>query len=586
MSIAEADIQRVRESTDLVALISKHLSLRKVGSRWSGLCPFHSEKTPSFSVNAEEGFYYCFGCSASGDAITFVREIEHLSFVEAVEQLASINGIVLTYATDGESERSRKRAKLHEAVESAVEFYHQRLLTGGDAGEARSYLRDRGYSADIVREFRIGWAPEGWDTLARGLGVPADVFVASGLGYRNKRGGLNDAFRSRVLFPIFDASGRALGFGGRKMPGTEGPKYKNSAESDIYAKSRVLYGLHKAKTAAVKQGRVIVCEGYTDVIAFHQAGLSEAVATCGTALTEDHIRLLRRFATRIVLAFDADSAGQAAASRVYAWEEQHEIEVSVVSLPAGMDPAELQARDPGLLVAAVDHAQPFLGFRVKRTLEAGDVTSPEGRARTAQAALSVVKEHPGQLVRDQYLMEVASFCHLPEETLREMLSGAPAPEIRPASRHIDASHEGPALEGLRLLAHNRDAIQGRMCEVMFIDEAERAAFLALKEAQSLHDAIERADPVGVELLRRIGVQETTAEVDDVLRLLASQTARRFEREYRDIAVRNDELDEYRPLLQWLQARIAQMGDEGLPLEERQQALKDLLEWLPQQELAA
>ncbi len=586
MSIAEGDIQRVRESTDLVALINKHLSLRKVGSRWSGLCPFHSEKTPSFSVNAEEGFYYCFGCSASGDAITFVREIEHLSFVEAVEQLASINGITLTYASDGESERHRKRGKLYEAVESAVEFYHQRLLSGNDAGEARSYLRDRGYSADVVREFRIGWAPEGWDTLARSLGVPADVFVAAGLGYRSSRGGLNDSFRSRVLFPIFDASGRALGFGGRKMPGDEGPKYKNSSESDVYAKSRVLYGLHKAKTDAVRNGRIIVCEGYTDVIAFHQAGISEAVATCGTALTEDHVRLLRRFANRIVLAFDADAAGQAAASRVYAWEEQHDIEVAVVSLPDGMDPAELQARDPGLLVAAVDHAQPFLGFRVKRTLAAGDVTSPEGRARTARAALSVIKEHPGRLVRDQYLMEVASYCHLPEETLREMLSGAPAPEVRPASRSGEFTHEGPALEALRLLAHSRATVKGRMCEAMFLDEAERAAFVALENSESLHDAIDRADPVGVELLRRVGVQESSAEADDVLRLLASQTARRFEREYREIAVQNNELDEYRPLLQWLQSRINRLGDEAVPLEDRQVALKEVLDWLPQQEVAA
>lgn len=585
MSIADNDIQRVREATDIVALISKHLSLRRVGRRWTGLCPFHSEKTPSFSVNAEEGFYHCFGCSVSGDAISFVREIEHLSFVEAVERLASMNGITLTYSSSGESETHKRRAKLHEAVESAVEFYHERLMKGADSGDARSYLRARGYDADLVKQWRIGWAPESWDSLSKGLKVSPDTFVAAGLGFRNKRGGVYDAFRSRVLFPVFDASGRALGFGGRKLPGTEGPKYKNSSESSVYAKSRVLYGLNLAKGDAVLKKRVIVCEGYTDVIAFNQAGVSEAVATCGTALTEDHIRMLRRFANRIVLAFDADAAGQAAASRVYAWEEQHQIEVSVVELPEGSDPADLQARDPQLLVAVVDSAIPFLGFRVKRALAAGRTDTPEARARTAEVALGVIKEHPSQLVRDQYLMEVASFCHLPEETLRQMLAGAPAVVVR-ATKARTQTHEGPAIEGLRLLAHQRTQIQGRLCEAMFIDDIERAAFVALDGASSLHNALDQADPIAVELLRRIGVEDTSADADDVLRLLATQSARRYEREFREIAIRNDELDSFRPLLQWLQARITTMGDEGLPVEEREVALVEILEWLPTQDVAA
>ena len=330
MGIVDEDIARVRQATDLVALVSEHTQLRKVGSRWSGLCPFHSEKSPSFSVNQAEGLYYCFGCRVSGDAITFLRELEGLDFVEAVERLAAKAGIALNYTDRAESATRQKRKGLLAKLEEAVDFYHERLKTSPDASAARSYLRSRGFDAEEVARYRIGWAPDSWDVLCRSLRLDSETATATGLGFTNKAGRLQDFFRARVLFPIFDAEGHAVGFGGRIMPGEEGAKYKNSRDSDLYHKSRLLYGLNWARQAAVRNGRVVICEGYTDVIGFHRAGVPEAVATCGTSLTEDHLKLLSRYVDKVVLAFDADSAGQAAAERIYAWEKAFNLAVEVV----------------------------------------------------------------------------------------------------------------------------------------------------------------------------------------------------------------------------------------------------------------
>ncbi|MDE0238280.1 MAG: CHC2 zinc finger domain-containing protein, partial [bacterium] len=250
MGIHDEDVARVREATDIVAVISEYVQLKRVGRRWQGLCPFHAEKTPSFSVNAEMGVYHCFGCKASGDAITFLREVEHLDFPEAVERLAGRSGIALRYTAPGEGADRQKRGKLTEALEQAVEWYHQRLLTSPDAGPARGYLRHRGYDGDIVRQYKLGWAPDDWDALASDLevgsdgGMPVQVFSDAGLGFRNKGGRIQDSFRARLLFPIFDPSGKPVGFGGRVLPGGEGPKYKNSVDNAVYRKSRILYGLN------------------------------------------------------------------------------------------------------------------------------------------------------------------------------------------------------------------------------------------------------------------------------------------------------------------------------------------------------
>ena len=430
MGIHDEDVARVREATDIVAVISEYVQLKRVGRRWQGLCPFHAEKTPSFSVNAEMGVYHCFGCKASGDAITFLREVEHADFPEAVERLAGRSGIALRYTSPGEGADRQKRGKLTEALEQAVEWYHQRLLTAPDAGPARGYLRHRGYDGDVVRQYKLGWAPDDWDALAVGLGVGADkgmaaqVFSDAGLGFRNKGGRIQDSFRARLLFPIFDPSGKPVGFGGRVLPGGEGPKYKNSVDNAVYRKSRVLYGLNWAKQDIVNAGEVIVCEGYTDVIGFTQAGIPRAVATCGTALTEDHVRVLRRFAPRIVLAFDADAAGQTAAERFSQWEHAFELEVAVADLPPGADPGDLAQSDPQRLVAAVANAVDFMDFRINRVLGDADLATVKGQVRAGERAARLVAEHPNPEIRDKYLVEVADRCSVSADHLRGVVAGA------------------------------------------------------------------------------------------------------------------------------------------------------------------
>jgi DNA primase len=582
MGIADDDIVHVRQASDIVAVISEHVALKRVGRRWQGLCPFHAEKSPSFSVNQEDGLYYCFGCGAKGDVITFVREVEHLDFVGAVEKLASRTGIALHYTDKGESEGRKRRARLLDAVDKAVEWYHQRLLSAPDAAKARGYLRSRGLDGEDVRHYRIGWAPDGWDELAKALRLPDNVFVEAGLGFLNRRDRQTDAFRGRLLFPIFDAQGRAVGFGGRVMPGGEGPKYKNSAESAIYAKSKVLYGLNWVKGDIVSADEAIVCEGYTDVIGFAKAGVPRAVATCGTALTEEHVRLLRGFARRVVLAFDADAAGQHAAERFYQWEKIHDVDVAVAALPAGVDPADLARRDPAALRKAVDSAVSFLRFRVDRVLDQADLRTPEGRARAAEATLAVIAEHPSDLVRDQYLMEVASRCRIDPDRLREGLRGAARGASRVAVDRAPATQpvrrESPEIELLRLFVSHPEEMEGWVdwvSDTLFRDELALAAYRSLVAAPSLRDAIERADPAAADLLQRLAVDDTEAEPHDVVFRLIQEAGRRAMYALDEQARREPDQVSVLAESTWLGQRIDQMREPDTAVE----AAEQLLAWL-------
>ncbi len=341
MGIVDEDVVKVRESSDIVAVIGQHTQLRRVGLRWTGLCPFHTEKSPSFSVNATDGLYYCFGCRVSGDVITFVREMEHLDFVGAVEWLANKAGITLRYTEKNESESRKRLARLYDVMERAVDWYHERLLTAPDAGVARGYLRSRGFDRDVVDRFRVGWAPDAWDELVNGLKVPTDLLEDCGLGFVNRRNRRQDFFRARVLFPIFDDRGARWRSGVASCHEADGPKYQNSREGVLYNKSGTLYALNWAKADIVTSSEAIVCEGYTDVVGFFGADCREPSPRAARRSTEDHIKLLKRFTNRVVLAYDADEAGQAAAERVYEWEQRHEMEIAVLALPAGTDPDEL-----------------------------------------------------------------------------------------------------------------------------------------------------------------------------------------------------------------------------------------------------
>jgi DNA primase len=527
MGILDEDVQRVRDAVNIREVISQYVQLKQVGRRWVGLCPFHAEKTGSFSVNEAEGFWYCHGaCHRGGDTIDFIRDIEHLDFPSSIEHLAGKLGITLRYTERGEDEGRRRRHQLVDAMRKAVEWYHERLLTAGDAGPARGYLRSRGLGGDIVRQYQIGWAPDSWDAMVRALRLPEEIAVDTGLAFLNRSGRLTDAFRGRVLFPILDVNGDPVAFGGRILPGADGPKYKNSPESAIYKKSQVLYGLSWAKTDIVHADEAIVCEGYTDVIGFAAAGVPRAVATCGTALTEEHLRVIEKFAHRIVLAFDADAAGQSAAARIYEWEQKLKLSVAVADLPAGVDPGELAQSDPDRLRAADESAVPFLGFRVRRVLDGARLDAPEQRAAAAEAALDVIREHPSELVRDQYVMEVADRCRIEPDQLRARLRRPGAVRVvedRAPRRAVDS--DSPEVEALRHLIHSPAAIdplllvEPEASEVLFLDERNLAAFRVLAQHESVHAAIDAADPGAAELILRLAVDETDSDPEDVVALL-------------------------------------------------------------------
>jgi DNA primase len=587
MGIPDEDVTRVRAATDIVALIGEHAALKRQGRRWVGLCPFHGEKTPSFSVNADEGLYYCFGCEAKGDAISFVRAIEHLDFVDAVRRLADKAGITIREDA-GTGRDSQRRKVLFDAMEQATEWYHQRLLVGADAGQARDYLRSRGYDGEVVRRFRLGWAPDAWDELCTGLELTKEVAETAGLGFVNRRHRLQDAFRARILFPICDPSGHPVALGGRVLPGSADPaKYKNSIETPIYSKRRTLYALNWAKQDIIKSEEVVVCEGYTDVIGLFESGVERAVATCGTALAEEHVKLLRGFAARVVLAFDADGAGQSAAGRFYEWERRLSMDVAVAALPLGSDPGEMARTDPDGLRAAIEGAKPFLQFRVERILDAAELSTPEGRAKAADSALAAVAEHPDNLVRDQYLMQVAERCRLEPLLLRDRLEqlrqegprkapGAEAPR-RPGSEASGTSRspagardelwvrepddgdwdadgfEGggvprggtarsnrasgafgpirefrPGLEALRLAIHRPADVGHRLEAALFRDQLQREAFTVLAEADpeaELRQIIASAPPQVSALLMRLTVEEPVGEPDDVVLQLVRDAAR-------------------------------------------------------------
>ncbi len=576
MGIAEDDIQKVRSAVTLSDVVSPYSQLRRTGRSQVGLCPFHSERSPSFSVNDETGRYMCFGCGAKGDVFTFVQQMEHLDFVGSVERIASKAGIELHYTSGAGNGERKHRKELQALMERAVDWYHARLLESPDARAAREYLRERGLSGDVARSFRLGWAPDEWDALSSSLGATPAMLAEVGLGFVNKAGRLQDSFRARVMFPIFDENGAAVAFGGRILPGSTDPaKYKNSTETPVYVKSRTLYGLNWAKGNVVKEDRVIVCEGYTDVIGFHRSGLATAVATCGTALTEDHVKLMKRYARNVVLAFDADAAGQGATDKFYAWEKKYDISVSVAQFPAGKDPGELASSDPEALTRAINDAMPFLGFRLKRLFDANPLRSPESRARLAGKAMELVNEHPDSNVRRLYAGQVASHTGVSAADLVKVADrGGSAPVVIAAP--VQQATEGAGFVALSLLIHEWDTIAPWLIEELFPDDASREAFRAIAASDGdVHVALQSVQPDAADIIERAAVYDIDADPLVESRALISAAVRRelsrrrlgsdIEQIQNDRMVRNalEDLNKHDKapnaaviLLQWL-AQVAQ-----------------------------
>ena len=575
MAIADEDIERLRSTVSIVDTVQQYVALKRVGRNWVGLCPFHAEKSGSFNVREETGRYKCFGCQAAGDVFTFVQEIEHLDFPGAVEHLAGKAGLQLNYTSSGQSKERARRKRLTEAMSDAVDWYHQQLLEHPDARAARDYLRTRGLAGDIARTFKLGWAPDEWDAFSQGSSASAEVLQDVGLVFRNRRNRMQDSFRARVMFPIFSESGEALAFGGRILPGSEDPaKYKNSAETPIYTKSKTLYGLNWAKSDIVAANQVVVCEGYTDVIGFHQAGVPRAVATCGTALTEEHVRLLKRYASRVVLAFDADAAGQGAAERFYEWEEKHQVEVLVARLPAGRDPGDLARTDPEALQRTVDEPVPFLKFRLDRTVGSRPADSPEHKARLAEEAMSVVNEHPNVNVRKLYAGELAARVGLPVgDLVRLAEKGTRRPSIQASARRAGPPMESAEFAALVLLVQDWDSIAPWLLECLFADDANRMAFVALADGEGdLQHALDGAVPDAREVLERAAVADLDLDPDVEARTLIAAAARR------ELRQRSGPLD----LTVIEQDRDARLNLETLMEADRERALEAaeaLLTWL-------
>ena len=491
--IARESVERVKDAADMVAVVSGRTQLKRAGARYTGRCPFHEERTPSFSVNATEKLYYCFGCGKGGDLVSFVQETENLDFAGAIEVLADRFGVQLGYeqSSPRDDARVERRRRLHELLEHAARFHERYLWEAETGGPSREYLASRRLEEEVCREYRLGFAPGGRTLVAkaREAGFTEQELVAAGL--VNRRG--NDYFAGRLLFPLADTRGRVIGFGARRLREDDPlrAKYVNSPEGELFKKGQVVYGLDRARGAIAKQERACVVEGYTDVLALRQAGFDPVVASMGTALTEAQLKELGRLTRRLYLCFDADGAGEAATLRGMELAASQGLDVRVVTLPAGLDPAEVAEGFDDLLA----QAQRYLAYRVRLEVErAPDRHEAFLRAREL---LSRVEESPE---RQEAVRFIADQLDLPRE-----LQGGLVPRARSRSGGVSPKvlEAGDRLE--------RDTLAGCV--------AHRELVPALAELA--------ADHFDGELHRRLRdhlVDGGTAE-PDVLVLLAELDAR-------------------------------------------------------------
>jgi DNA primase len=530
--IRQADVEEVKARTNIADIIGERVALKNAGvGAMKGLCPFHDERSPSFNVRAQAGFYHCFGCGESGDVYSFLTKMDHVSFTEAVEKLAGRIGFTLHYEDGGAAPEHTGRTRLFAANAAAAEFFRGQLA-GGEADIARRFLGERGFDAGAAAHFGVGYAPKGWSGMHEALkaqGFTDEELTTSGLVSQGQRG-VYDRFRGRVVWPIRDVTGQVIGFGARRLfEDDKGPKYLNTPETTIYKKAQVLYGLDLAKRDISREHRVVVVEGYTDVMACHLAGITTAIATCGTAFGSDHITVLRRVmgddstAGEVVFTFDPDAAGQKAALRAFADAKRFNAQTYVATGPEGLDPCDLRLnRGDNAVRALIETKVPMVEFVLDQRIAGFDLASVEGRVGALRASAPVVAELRDALLQPEYVRVLARRLGMDTEDVRREVEragragagkreGAAAPTAPAASegeplarvslaslpRTADATLERDALMGFLQFGHRLDAaLVSRAVEVPFRHPALDAVRVAVQQAAGMQRPGWAMDAVG------------------------------------------------------------------------------------------
>lgn len=528
--IREDDIDLLRDKADLVEVISSHTHLKKAGGHtYKGLCPFHSEKTPSFTVDTAKGLFFCFGCSKGGNVYHFVQEIENLPFPEAVEWIARRFNYELRYEdqTPGQAHAYGMKRRLADANKAAAEFFHRALMESPDAEPARAYLSSRGFGREVAERWQLGYAP-GRNSLCRHLldrDFTQEEIVKADLGRVSERdGALYDSFRQRIIFPTWSLQDDVVAFGARAL-GDQQPKYLNTGETPLFSKSRFMYGLNRAKSSIAKSHAIVV-EGYTDVIALHEAGITQAVATNGTALGETHFELLKKFASRAVLMFDSDNAGQAATERGFGLHHRIGLEVLVAPLPPGRDPADMVAQDGAEGISKViAGGQPLLEFKLEQTISKLALDTPEARSKAVREAVQVLGWLPDPIAQHEYAFMVARRVGVQPEAVQRALterrSGSPAAfggAGKDAERRL-LGHVKVEREALQLLLTNTERVHRFLEDIHETDFTSPVRRELFREARSMATAseaaglAERLSPEARELFTELVVERDALELE-------------------------------------------------------------------------
>lgn len=515
--IAQADVDEVKSRTDIGEIVGERVALKSAGvGSLKGLCPFHDERSPSFHVRPQVGYYHCFGCGESGDVYSFLRAMDHLSFTEAVERLAARIGYTLHYEDGGSAPDTGGRTRLYQANTAAAEWFRAQL-SSAEAETARRFLGERGFDAGAAAAFGVGYAPRGWNGLRdamRPQGYDDQQLVAAGLLSQGQRGAY-DRFRGRLVWPIRDITGQTIGFGARRLyDDDQGPKYLNTPETAIYKKAQVLYGLDLAKRDISRSHRVVVVEGYTDVMACHLAGVTTAIATCGTAFGSDHITVLRRVmgddsaSGEVVFTFDPDAAGQKAALRAFGDEKRFAAQTYVAVAPDGLDPCDLRLqRGDAAVRSLLEHKAPMFEFVIDQRLAGFDLASAEGRVGALRASAPIVADIRDRALRPEYTRVLARRIGMDLADVRAAVERAArsggreqAGAVRAAP--VDAVEDGAGAPPVRVtlaslprtaeVVAERDALMGILQYGHTLDASEVDAALALPMRHPALDAVRQA----------------------------------------------------------------------------------------------